>query len=255
MTSSSHGASTTIRDQHTAALAALPFSDAQDFEDANRGLIAPLDEPVLAPDGTVLWDNSTYDFLEGEAPDTVNPSLWRQSQLARSTASSRSPRHLPGARHGSVEHHPHRGRQGVIVIDTLLSVETGAAALALYRKHRGDRAGEGGRVHPLARRPLRGRPGLRLAGGGRCGRGEVIAPEGFIEHAVSENVYAGTAMNRRAATCTAHRWPVARRGRCRARADRQSLGTRHVDRAHRCRDDDRSGGDRRRGPDGLPDGA
>ena len=60
-------------------LATLPFSDTQDFQDVSRGLVAPLDGPVTAADGTVVWDNSTYDFLTGEAPDSVNPSLWRQS--------------------------------------------------------------------------------------------------------------------------------------------------------------------------------
>jgi alkyl sulfatase BDS1-like metallo-beta-lactamase superfamily hydrolase len=109
MTSSSHGASSTIRDQHTAALAALPFSDAQDFEDANRGLIAPLDGPVLAPDGTVLWDNSTYDFLGGEAPDTVNPSLWRQSQLCAIDGLFEVSEGIYQVRGMDLEHHPRRG--------------------------------------------------------------------------------------------------------------------------------------------------
>ena len=81
MTTSSRDATDAIRTQNHDALSALPFSDTQDFDDANRGLIAPIEEPVLAPDGTVLWDNSTYDFLEGEAPDTVHPSLWRQRTL------------------------------------------------------------------------------------------------------------------------------------------------------------------------------
>ncbi|WP_405068968.1 hypothetical protein OG558_03785 [Kribbella sp. NBC_01510] len=77
----SRDASAAIRHQHRDVLASLPFSDTQDFEDANRGLIASIEDPVLAGDGTVLWDNSTYDFLQGDAPDTVHPSLWRQSKL------------------------------------------------------------------------------------------------------------------------------------------------------------------------------
>ncbi|MFI6679904.1 hypothetical protein [Kribbella sp. NPDC050470] len=78
----SRDASVTVRDQHKDALASMPFSDEQDVEDANRGLLVPIEEAVVGADGTVLWDNSTYDFLAGDCPDTVHPSLWRQSQLA-----------------------------------------------------------------------------------------------------------------------------------------------------------------------------
>ena len=60
----------------------MPFSDTADFEDASRGLIGRLDPCVVrAADGRVVWDNGTYGFLAGEAPDSVNPSLWRQSTL------------------------------------------------------------------------------------------------------------------------------------------------------------------------------
>lgn len=60
-------ASTTIVGQQADLRARLPFSDTQDFEDANRGLIVPNEKPVVAPNGRVLWDNSTYDFLTGDA--------------------------------------------------------------------------------------------------------------------------------------------------------------------------------------------
>ena len=69
----------------------LPFSDTQDFEDANRGLVAPIDEPVVAEDGTVLWDNATYDFLDGRRPGHGEPepvaavdSWWRSTACSRS---------------------------------------------------------------------------------------------------------------------------------------------------------------------------
>jgi alkyl sulfatase BDS1-like metallo-beta-lactamase superfamily hydrolase len=200
MTSSSHGASSTIRDQHTAALAALPFSDAQDFEDANRGLIAPLDGPVLAPDGTVLWDNSTYDFLGGEAPDTVNPSLWRQSQLCAIDGLFEVSEGIYQVRGMDLSNTTLvEGREGVIVIDTLLSVETGAAALALYRKHRGDRPVKAVVITHSHADHFGGIRGFVSQEEVDAGEVRIFAPEGFIEHAVSENVYAGTAMNRRAA--------------------------------------------------------
>ena len=70
-------ATQTVIAQQAEVLAGLPFTDTQDFEDANRGLVASIEDPVLTADGTVVWDNSTYDFLEGDAPDTVNARLWR----------------------------------------------------------------------------------------------------------------------------------------------------------------------------------
>jgi alkyl sulfatase BDS1-like metallo-beta-lactamase superfamily hydrolase len=62
--------------------ASLPFADAADAADAARGFIPTLSPGVVhAPDGRVVWDNDKYSFLGGEAPATVNPSLWRQSGL------------------------------------------------------------------------------------------------------------------------------------------------------------------------------
>src|SRR6201991_491776 len=71
-----------IRQQHAALLTTLPFDDQRDFEDARRGFLGALEPGVVrATDGRVVWDNDSYSFLSGEAPETVNPSLWRQSQL------------------------------------------------------------------------------------------------------------------------------------------------------------------------------
>ena len=61
----------------------LPFADAEDFDEARRGWIGSLSDPVIrATDGRVVWDAAAYEFLDGECPETVNPSLWRQSRLA-----------------------------------------------------------------------------------------------------------------------------------------------------------------------------
>lgn len=192
-------ASATIIAQQKALKETLPFSDNQDFEDARRGLIASIEEPVLAEDGTVLWDNSTYDFLEGECPDTVNPSLWRQSQLAaidglfEVTEGIYQVRGMDLSNTTIVE-----GDEGVIVFDTLLSVETGAAALALYRKHRGDRPVKAVVITHSHADHFGGIKGFVTQEQVDAGEVRIFAPEGFVEHAVAENVYAGTAMNRRA---------------------------------------------------------
>ena len=63
-------------------LTSLPFEDTADFADADRGFIGAL-EPcrITAADGRVVWDNDAYSFLSGDAPASVHPSLWRQSQL------------------------------------------------------------------------------------------------------------------------------------------------------------------------------
>ncbi len=75
--------SSVVRASNATILDFLPFDDTTDFEDARRGVIGRLDPCVVrAADGRVVWDNESFGFLDGTAPDTVNPSLWRQSRLA-----------------------------------------------------------------------------------------------------------------------------------------------------------------------------
>lgn len=123
----------------------VPFDDTQDFDDARRGFVATLSPGVIrATDGRSVWDLESFGFASAEeAPATVNPSLWRQLRLL--------------AIHGLFEVVPgiyqvrgldlsnitfvegDEGDEGDIVIDPLISAETAAAAIALYREHRGDR--------------------------------------------------------------------------------------------------------------------
>ena len=193
-------ASPAVVARHRALLDALPFSDRADFEDAVRGLVARREpNAVRDQDGTVLWDNDTYAFLRGDAPDTVNPSLWRQSQL---TAIAGLFEVVPGiyqVRGMDLSNTTFvEGERGVVVIDTLLSKETGAAALALYREHRGDRPVTAVVYTHSHADHFGGVKGFVTQEDVDAGRVRVFAPEGFVEHAVAENVYAGTAMNRRA---------------------------------------------------------
>ncbi len=171
-----------------------PFHDRQDFEDADRGFLGAM-EPciVTTEDGRVIWDNDAYAFLADDCPDSAHPSLWRQSQLCAKqglyevTEGIYQVRGLDLSNMTLVE-----GDTGVIVIDPLISKETAAAALALYRQHRGDRevtaiiythahGDHFGGVHGVYREGV-----------------PIVAGHGFMEAAVAENVYAGTAMNRRA---------------------------------------------------------
>ena len=147
-----------------------------------------------------MWDNDPYAFLDRDAPDTVHPSLWRQSTLvARDglfevTDGIYQVRGLDLSNMTIVE-----GDTGVIVIDPLISTETAAAALALYRKHRGDRPVTGVIYTHSHVDHFGGVRGVVDQADVDAGKMPILAPEGFVEHAVAENVYAGAAMSRRSA--------------------------------------------------------
>jgi alkyl sulfatase BDS1-like metallo-beta-lactamase superfamily hydrolase len=178
----------------------LPFGDTADFEAAERGLIDPGDPVVRNDQGEVVWDNGSYSsFLTGDAPGSVHPSLWRQSTLVAKqglfevTDGIYQVRGYDLSNLSIIE-----GDTGVIVIDPLISTETAAAALALYRKHRGDRPVVAV-IHTHSHVDhFGGVKGVVSQDDVDEGRVQIIAPEGFVEHAISENVYAGTAMGRRA---------------------------------------------------------
>jgi alkyl sulfatase BDS1-like metallo-beta-lactamase superfamily hydrolase len=172
------------------------FADRTDFDNANRGLIARLEPGVVKnADGGVIWDIDAFtERTQGQPPDTVHPSLWRQSQLTsiqglfEVTSGVYQVRGADLSNMTLVE-----SDHGVIVIDPLVSQECAAAALALYRAHRGDRA---------VTAVIYTHSHLDHFGGvlGVVGADTdvpIIAPEHFMEHSVSENVYAGIAMLRR----------------------------------------------------------
>jgi len=177
----------------------LPLHDVQDFEDAERGLVGRGDvRQITNEDGRVVWDLDAYAFLDGPAPDTANPSLWRQSQLLTKDGLYEV---VPGIYQVRgydlsvmtvVE-----GETGVVVIDPLTVRETAAAAFALYRAHRGDRPVTG-MIYTHSHIDHFG--GVKgILDPDDAGRVPVIAPAGFMDHAIAENVFAGTAMARRAA--------------------------------------------------------
>ncbi|WP_454049853.1 alkyl/aryl-sulfatase [Cellulomonas sp. Marseille-Q8402] len=190
----------TVAAQHAEQLGTLPFADTRDLADADRGFLGTIDPPVVRDaDGRVVWDAASYDFVTGDAPESVHPSLWRQSALVR--------------RHGLYEVVPGiyqvrgfdlsnitfvEGERGVLVIDPLISTETAAAALALYRRHRGDRPVTGLLYTHSHVDHFGGARGVTTQEAVDAGEVVVLAPEGFVENAVAENVYAGTAMGRRA---------------------------------------------------------
>ncbi|MGU3503079.1 alkyl/aryl-sulfatase [Mycobacterium sp. C31M] len=180
---------------------ALPFADTRDFADADRGFLGALEPCVVtAADGKVVWDNDSYGFLAGDTPDTVHPSLWRQSQLCAKQGLYEVVQGIYQVRGLDLSNISFiEGDTGVIVIDPLISTETAAAALALYRAHRGDRAVRAVIYTHSHVDHFGGVLGVTTQADVDAGRVQVLAPEGFVEHAVQENVYAGTAMTRRAA--------------------------------------------------------
>lgn len=178
-------------------MTALPVDDHEDFADADRGFIAALDPPeVSMDDGRVIWDAEAYRFLEQNCPDTANESLWRQGRLVSRqglyevTDGLYQARGVDMANMTLVE-----GDHGVIVIDPLASAETAAAALELYRKYRGDRPVTG-LIYTHSHRDHFG--GARGVLPHSHDPVPVLAPAGFLAHAASESIYAGTAMRRRA---------------------------------------------------------
>ncbi|MFJ4657079.1 alkyl/aryl-sulfatase [Nocardia sp. NPDC088792] len=189
-----------IVDQNQRVAAELPFADTTDQDDADRGFIAAL-EPGVVRDaaGNMVWDNDSYDFLEGACPASVNPSLWRQAGLNirqglyRVTDRIYQIRGLDLSNMTIIE-----GDTGVIVIDPLISAETAKAGLDLYFAHREQRPVTGMIYTHSHVDHFGGAMGVMTAEDAASGRIPVIAPAGFLEHAVAENVYAGTAMTRRA---------------------------------------------------------
>lgn len=190
----------TIAAQQQALLDSLPFSDRQDFEDATRGRLGRrTPNAITADDGRVVWDNDTYAFLTGDAPDSVNPSLWRQSTLVAEQGLFEVVEGIYQVRGLDLSNVTFiEGDTGVIVLDPLISTETAAAALALYREHRGDRPVTGVIYTHCHVDHFGGVKGVTTQEDVDAGRVPVVAPAEFTEHAVAENVYAGTAMARRA---------------------------------------------------------
>jgi alkyl sulfatase BDS1-like metallo-beta-lactamase superfamily hydrolase len=186
--------------QHVSLLGSLPFDDARDFENASRGLLARLEPCVIrAEDGRVVWDNDSYGFLDGDAPTTVNPSLWRQSKLVAMQGLYEVVEGIYQVRGFDLSNITFvEGERGVIVIDPLISTETAAAAIALYRENRGERPVTGVIYTHSHVDHFGGVKGVTTQEAVDAGDVPVIAPVGFMEHAIAENVYAGTAMGRRA---------------------------------------------------------
>src|SRR5262245_54392122 len=189
------------RARNEAVLGALPFGDAQDFEDAARGFVGSLPEIVIRNDqDRVVYSLAEYGFLDPEsAPPTVNPSLWRQARLNMRHGLFRVTDRIYQVRGFDVSNMTLiEGDRGLIVIDPLISTEVARAALALYTRHRGPRPVTAVLYTHSHVDHYGGVRGVVDQAEVATGAVPVWAPDGFMEEVVSENVLAGTAMMRRA---------------------------------------------------------
>ncbi|WP_373273941.1 alkyl/aryl-sulfatase [Streptomyces anulatus] len=171
------------------------FADRTDFEDADRGLVAgPANAKITADDGRVVWDFEATAFLQNDCPDTADPSLWRQSQLCARAGLYEVTEGIYQIRGFDLSNMTLiEGERGVVVVDPLVSQECAAEGLALYRAHRGERPV----TAVLFTHSHIDHFGGTLGVTGPDDDIPIVAPEGFMEHSVAENVYAGTAMLRR----------------------------------------------------------
>lgn len=180
----------------------LPFDDTSDFDDAKKGLIAPLpSELIKGESGNAVWNPEQYSFIkpDAKAPDTVNPSLWRQSQLINISGLFEvvpgiyQVRNLDLSNMTIIE-----GKEGITIVDPLVSSETAKVGMDLYYKHRGKKPVKAVIYTHSHVDHYGGVRGVVSEEDVTSGKTKIYAPEGFLEAAVAENVMAGTAMSRRA---------------------------------------------------------
>ncbi|MDF3828896.1 MULTISPECIES: alkyl/aryl-sulfatase [unclassified Pseudocitrobacter] len=180
----------------------LPFSDATDFSNAHKGFIAALPSNVITGDkGNVIWDPQQYNFIKegAKAPDTVNPSLWRQAQLINIgglfnvTDGVYQIRNLDLSNMTIIE-----GKTGITVIDPLVSAETAKVGMDLYYKNRGKKPVVAVIFTHSHVDHYGGVRGVVNEADVASGKVKIYAPAGFMKEAVSENIMAGNAMSRRA---------------------------------------------------------
>jgi alkyl sulfatase BDS1-like metallo-beta-lactamase superfamily hydrolase len=186
-----------------AVLNALNFNDRSDFADAERGLIARPDTlTIRAANGNVIWDMEQYKAYIGDdkpAPDSVNPSLWRNAQLNMKYGLFRVTDRVYQVRGYDLSNISFiQGDTGWIVFDPLVSAETAKAAYDLVTQHLGKRPIVAVVYSHSHIDHYGGVRGIVDEADVKAGKVQILAPQHFTEHAISENVIAGNAMSRRA---------------------------------------------------------
>jgi len=180
---------------------ALPFEDRRDFEESRRGfLAAPPSRQIMAEAGNVAWDMGSYDWLlQDQDFDSIHPSLQRQAVLNMAYGLYEVvPGRIYQVRGFDLANTTFvKGDTGWIVFDTLTAKETAAAALKLVNDTLGERPVVAVVYSHSHADHFGGVRGIVDEADVKSGKVPIIAPAGFMEHAISENVYAGNAMTRR----------------------------------------------------------
>ncbi|KAJ4987022.1 hydrolase [Stagonosporopsis vannaccii] len=172
----------------------------QDFNDADRGFIAALNPGIIEDvNGKIVWNIEEFKFLEEECPKTAHPGLWRQGQLNSKQGLYEIVPGIYQVRAFDLSNVTFvEGKEGIIVVDPLISCECAKAALDIYSEHRGKGRRITGMIYSHSH-------GDHYMGAQGCFKGDpnpsipIIAPEGFMEAILSENIIAGPAMRRRGA--------------------------------------------------------
>jgi len=179
----------------------LPFDDKRDFEEAQKGFIAaPPYKQIMADAGNVAWDMGSYDFLlQGKDFDSVHPSLQRQAILNMAYGLYEVvPGKIYQVRGFDLANISFiKSDNGWIVFDPLTAKETARAALELVNEKLGKRPVVAVVYSHSHADHFGGVRGVVDEDDVKSGKVKIIAPVGFMEHAVAENVYAGNAMTRR----------------------------------------------------------
>jgi alkyl sulfatase BDS1-like metallo-beta-lactamase superfamily hydrolase len=198
--------------QQKALRESLPFDDRRDFEEHRRGFIAaPPYRRIEDNAGELVWDIGQYDFLlDGEDFDSIHPSLQRIATLNMNYGLYEV---VPGTiyqvRGFDLSNMTLiRGRTGWIIFDVLLVQETAAAALAFVNEELGERPVVAVVYSHSHADHFGGIRGVVDEADVESGAVPIFAPRGFMDYAIAENVYAGTAMTRRASYQYGHVLPV-----------------------------------------------
>lgn len=180
----------------------LPFNDRQDFEDAQRGFIAPLlnNGNLKNADGQIIYRGEDFKFdTHAPSPDTVNPSLWRQSQLNGISGLFKVTDRMYQVRGQDISNITFiEGNTGIIVIDPLVSAPAAKSSLDLYFQHRPKKPIVAVIYTHSHVDHYAGVKGIVSEDDVKTGKVQIIAPAGFMDEAISENVLAGNIMTRRA---------------------------------------------------------
>ncbi|WHI49627.1 alkyl sulfatase dimerization domain-containing protein [Microbulbifer sp. MLAF003] len=195
-------ASAVTQKANQTVLKELPFDNRQDFENVKRGFIAPLpDNGVIKTEkGQPVWNLEAFQFARDKsAPDSANPSLWRQLQLISEGGLYEVTPRIYQVRSADLSNITFiEGETGVIVMDPLISEETAKAALKLYRQHRGNKPVVAVIYTHSHVDHYGGVRGVVNEEEVKSGKVKIFAPKDFLIEAVSENVFAGNHMARRA---------------------------------------------------------